>query len=152
MKRITFTFDDSELVLSRLSEPGITRVLTEVNSPVRVRWSPVDDRLAVLNLNEQTRELELITINSDGSNYHLVQLMYPEIYDFEWAPDGNAIFYTVENFLYRIDLNTGEDVLAYANLNQANGYRSDGTFSLARMDTVAPTATATGEPAPSPPP
>ena len=149
---ITFNSGDSELVLSRLSEPGITRVLTEVNSPVRVRWSPVDDRLAVLNLNEQTFELELITINSDGSGYREYPTTLSEISDLEWAPDGSAIFFMFVNFLFRLDLDTGTVTMVYANLNQANGAMSDGTFSLARMDTVAPTATATGEPAPSPTP
>jgi Tol biopolymer transport system component len=149
---ITFTFDDSELVLSRLSEPGITRVLTEVNRPVRVRWSPVDDRLAVLNLNEQTSGLDLITINSDGSGYREYPTTFSEISDLEWAPDGSAIFFSFLNFLFRLDLDTGTVTMVYANLNQANGAMSDGTFSLARMDTVAPTATATGEPAPSPTP
>jgi hypothetical protein len=127
-------------------------VLTEVNRPVRVRWSPVDDRLAVLNLNEQTSGLDLITINSDGSGYREYPTTFSEISDLEWAPDGSAIFFSFLNFLFRLDLDTGTVTMVYANLNQANGAMSDGTFSLARMDTVAPTATATGEPAPSPTP
>lgn len=128
---ITFTFDESQLVLSRLGEPSVTRALSEVTNPVRVRWSPVDDRLAVLVRNENTYELELVIVNSDGSGYRNIPTTLSEISDMEWAPDGSAVFYSFGNFLFRIKLETGVVELAYANLDNLNNYHSDGTFALA---------------------
>ena len=94
--------EGAAVVVRRLDQAGdtsATELRTELSHPTCPQWSPDGRRLAVASQGpDEGGELRVVKL--DGTERVLVRTGPPQVPDFAWSPDGDAIAYTTQDAVW----------------------------------------------------